>query len=334
MKMKRGLFFLCGFVLLAGLVGCNPDVNTPAKLKTGFALSSVTPTISPSFTPQPTLTSFPTPSPQQEELQNTLDKYECFSNFSESPSKEWRFYDDCNDLSRDYGNSSVLFNMRSGDSWNYPYCKYYTPYLDEGCPVEGHLQPKAWSTDGKYLYVSMTSGGDGGSYFNYVSKLISINLHNTLASVFLDSVAVFEFSPNVDKLAYITMEWEDSDYNWTRKEPITIFVRNLDSQSEYQMRLESGYDDAGDINWSPSDSQFTFLAVKFDNRSNIENSTLMLMDVSKRSREILIEDYPGYLEFQEWLPEGVLIYKTYSSGVTNFITYSIPDRQMVITPMP
>ena len=206
--------------------------DTPTTLLSATATRKPSPTFKPTRTITPTLTSSSTPSPQPKALQSVLDKYQCYSNYSESPSKEWRYYDDCNDPSRDYGNSAVLFNLRTNDYWNYPYCKYATLPFDGSCPVEGHLQPKAWSPEGHYLYITITTGGDGGSWFDYSMKLLSINLHNGFASVVVDANAVYEFSPNLNKLAYIPFVWDG---------PYIVYIRDLEDSTEFKLILEPKY---------------------------------------------------------------------------------------------
>jgi hypothetical protein len=266
------------------------------------------------------------------DLAGVLDRYQCFTySLSESPSKEWLYYSDCHALSIGYGTSAVLFNQDTRQYWNYPYCKYYTQYNDEGCPMEGYLSPTTWSSDGEYLYVLMTSGGDGGLRFDYVTKLISINLGNGFASVFVDSVAVYEFSPGAKKLAYIPWTWEGSGDEWLRQ-PITVFVRDLEYRTEFKLILESGYDDAGAIVWSPDGNRFVFLAVQYDNARNIESSTLMLVDVAEKSRGILIKNFPASINSILWTSDESLELRNAIGKPV--IYYNIKNRQMTAIPSP
>jgi hypothetical protein len=337
MTMKRGLFLSSALMLITLAVSCTsiPAIqvsDTSAILPSATATRKPSPTFKPTHTITPTWTPEPTLTPMPTELAGLLEKYDCFPFNFESHTKEWRFYYQCHAPPIGYGQSAVLLNLRTGESWYYPYCKFYNQCLNEDYPSEGYLWPIAWSSDEKYLYVEMTGGGDGGTQFHYVSKLISINLDNGFASVFLDSVAVYEFSPGAKKLAYIPIEWEVSGDDWNRIEPYFVFVRDLEYEAEFKLLLEPGYDDAGDIVWSPDGSQFVFLAVQYDNANNIERSTLMLVDVYRKSRAILIDNYPASINSINWQSDGMLeLLDAYGKPA---IYYDVNNKIMIVIPSP
>ena len=297
--LKRGLIQSLTSFLFAVLVGCNQRpatqiTTTPVEMTALIVKPTITLTRTPSQTPRPTWTLFATPAPGSSKLDEVIEDYNCSLYQYEPHPPDWLFLDCAYTSTGTYGYSSILYNLRTDNFWLYPYCKYAPRLSNEGCPIEGHIAAKAWSPDGNYLYTTVTSGGDGGTWFNYVSKLLSINLNNGYASDFVDSAGVYEFSPQVDTLAYIPMEWVITDQDWERKQPFSINVRDLESGDEFSLLLEKGYDDAGDIHWSPDATQFVILAVHYKEYSmRGGNSSVIFVDVPSRSRATLIKDSTG-----------------------------------------
>jgi hypothetical protein len=325
MNMKRVLFFSMVAFLMAPLVSCTAKPGaqvskTPMEFTREVSLSSPTLTRTPSQTPQPTGTSVPTPSPSPTVTTEVLEQ--C-SRYDQSPSGIWLLFD-CGFDPDGKGYVAVLHNMLTYKSWVYTYCTFTDDCRDGAFPSEGSIRAKAWSPDSHYLYAELDSGVDGGSWFGYATKLLRINLHNGFASILVNSTGVYEFSPKVDKLAYIPYVWEEAH---------EVYVRDLESSNQFNFLLESEYDDAGDIVWSSDGTQFIFLAVRYGGSSGLGSSSLMLVDIASRSRAVLIKDHPGYLMFQEWLSDGILKYQAYPDD-ESIILYSIPHRQMVTTPAP
>jgi hypothetical protein len=335
-RLFRRLPRIACLVLLL-LASCAKNTTDQASTITidqhlAIATSTSSPTLQPSRAPRPSRTprsilprSPSTPLPTQ--LAGLVDRYRCSQDISnESPSKEWAFFYDCYDSHLGY--SAILINQFTGEYWNYTYCKYYNQCVEN--PGEGHIAFEAWSPDGNYLYATLTTGGDGGPWFGYSLKLLSINLHNKIASIFIDLSAEYEFSPGGDKLAYIPYVGDFLHFEYKRNEPFAVCVHDLKDSDEFKLIIEYKYDEAGDIAWSPDGTQFVFLAIKYNDSYDIESSTIVLVDVVSKRLEILIKDHPGYLDFQEWEPDGILIYRVDSTE--EMIYYSIPERQMVITP--
>jgi hypothetical protein len=305
----------CGCLFAILLSGCFPvSSNQGTSIPPALIPSQ---TISPTRSPEPTRTLFPTEVPLPTEESSVLK--EC-TYYQQSPSGIWLLYD-CGFDPDGKGAVAVLYNLLTRESQTFTYCSLANLCSDQNAFSESAIQAKAWSPDRNYLYLVLYSGADGGTWFNYVSRLVRVNLHNGYASILLNTAAVIEFSPGMDQLAYIPYPGE---------EPHVIHIRDLKTLDDFGLMLEPEHEDAGDIVWSPDGSQLIFTAVKYGGTGS---STLMLVDVPKRSRTILIRDYPGFLRFQEWLPGGLLQYRS-DLDDTKIIQYSIPENKMSISTAP
>jgi hypothetical protein len=325
-------------ILVAFLVGCTsntviPVTSTPTIQMAETATRKPTPIFKPTFTRTPTLESPPTPfwipptiTPRPPDIEAIIQKYPGLGYYIEpSPYGEWVFMGFTAAPYGSLGNTSLLYNLVTRKKWFYSFCTFFQDdkysYCNDGTfPGEARIYANAWSPDGKYLYAEIISGGDGGFGFGGGMKLIRINLQSGVASIYIDIGAVYSFSPEMDRLVYIP---------WSEEGPPDVMIRDMQDSSEYTLVLEPKYDVAGDIVWSPDGTRFVFLVEDLnESRDDLISTSLMLVDVTNHSQVVLIKDQPGFPDIREWLTNGDLIYWA------DAVQYSIPDRQLWVTPLP
>jgi hypothetical protein len=301
MMRRRGIIFLSVVMLMVPVVSCTniPAIqvsDTPTTLPSATATRKPSPTFKPTRTITPTWTPSLTPSPLPTELSGIIEQYDCFPYYGKSPSGEWLFFR-CNYFNTTgFGTSLVLYNQITGRSWEYKYCKFYFGCESPDHNPTGSISPLAWSSDGRFLYAIMSRGGDSSIWFHVAYKLLSINLNSGNASVYVDAVAEYSFSPDGKQLAYITWYWD---------KPLELIVRDLDNSSDFKIILEPKYRQAGEITWSPDKSQFVFVALTSED-GNYPPFSLIQVDVTNHNRELLINDYPDIIYSINWRSDGVL----------------------------
>lgn len=334
----KNLSGMCLIVFL--LSGCNPApkadaIETPEQLTQEEVFFTADPTVRSglSSTPLTFVTLSPTLTPLPVDLSALVEKHRCsITQDHISPSGEWVFYNTCmaeytypeteySESTTVYMYADLLYNLVTGKYWIYPPC----PFIQGpafGCNPQAYLNPIAWSPDNKYLYAVTISGGDSIYWFGYMMDLIRINLETGVANIYMDLWAEYSLSPDTSLLTYIPVTYEN---------PLEVYVRDLKESSDFKLILEPDYIEAGDINWSPEGTQFIFLAVNGKYPVG-ESISLMLVDITNRSRSVLIKDFPHYLDFNEWRTDGILAF--HDSYNDHTILYDIENRQLIATPTP
>jgi hypothetical protein len=332
-------------VLLSGCNGNPADQVTKTAVDSPprNVLPSVTLINNQSRTPGPTGTDHPTSTPtwipptltpRPPDIEAIIQEYPGLEYYIQpSPSNDWVFMGFTVAPQWGQGITSLLYNRLTGQKWFYAFCTFIQDDPRRFCeggnfPGEGAIYPFAWSPDGRYFFGELIIPGDGGYGFGGGMKLIRINLHSGVASIYIDIGAVYSFSPVMDRLVYIP---------WSSEGPHKVIIRDMQDSSEFILILEPKYDVAGDIVWSPDGTQFVFQARDLvESQDDLISTSLMLVDIPSRSREILIKEIPGSnVQFEEWLPGGILKYSSSDDDNTFYdIIYIIPDQQLFITPQP
>ena len=342
--MRRWGYFSKIVILGTLLVGCtsNPVIqatDTPTIQISETSTRKPSPTFKPTRTITPIWTPEPTETPMPENLAKLAEKYRCsLYDYKISPSEEWSFFYQCfyeyiypateyYEATSTILNGSLLYNRITEEYWFYPPCQFIEPGFSPGCNPQAIYKPLTWSPDGHYLYLGLTSGGDGGglwSYFLGSMKLLRVNLGTGELSLFIDKSAYYSFSPDFQSVAYIPYVGEESG------DSLAVYVRDLTVSSEFNFKLEHKYKYAGGIQWEPDGSGFYFVALT---SAEMAASLSRLMQVNVHSQDLflLVDDLPAIIIRLSWRSEGLLELHDELSEVTFF--YNEVDRQM-ITPTP
>ncbi|MGA9397742.1 MAG: hypothetical protein WBV22_05710 [Anaerolineaceae bacterium] len=330
MIMKRVLLFSCATLILVGLVGCIDDTGVSVSESTSEPTPKVTiPHASipkpPSPTPGSKITLDPTPTGMPQ-LHDAISNYHCSLMGSESPSKLWLFYNICNDPIAEQESVSLLYNQKTNEYRVYPYCAYINTCDKEHEDFIVYISAKAWSADGEFLYAEFNMSGGDSAYFPSPSGLLVYNLTTGVSSIYHAHVGIYEFSTDSSTLVIID-----------RNEPYppVVIIRDLADETDFSFTLESQYVEAGNIVWSPDDNYIAFIAVEEVEPYSLDKRpaySVMLIELSTRQLYTIIDEYANRLYILTWRDGHILeIVDEYTQDI---LKYSIPDRQLFVTPMP
>ncbi len=168
MKSPIKRFFLLLTILLAACSAGNELAPTPAPTRTA-SLSTSTPVPTDTDTPTPTATRVtrtpkPSPSPTPtlpENIAKLSDMLTDCGYYKEySPDQTWAAGYSCG-----YDETWIV-NFEQTKKWRISYGEYYGKKANS---ADGVIEPVFWSTDGKYIYLSIGRGGSGPIYYGFQS---------------------------------------------------------------------------------------------------------------------------------------------------------------------
>ncbi|MGA9397741.1 MAG: hypothetical protein WBV22_05705 [Anaerolineaceae bacterium] len=302
------------------LSGC----SAPLHVQETIPPANLTPSPIINSFPTPELTGIirPTPTPLPTELSGIVDEYHCYLDSSESPSKTWVLFNDCQNPPPGPVGASLLYNKKTGQFWVYPYCAYMHACDEDFGGFLAYITPIAWSADDDSLYAEFYWVWDSCAWFPNFSQLLIFNLTTGISSIYHERAALYKISPDLSKLAIIELTYPNI--------PV-IIIRNLLDESQFSFTLASQFLEAGDLTWSLDGIYIAFIAVDEDGICKMPNSfSVMLIEVSTRHLHTIIEDNVNPLHIVTWRDGYIL--ELMDDANQAIIQYSVPSRQMVITP--
>jgi hypothetical protein len=173
--------------------------------------------------------------------------------------------------------------------------------------TKGILRPRHWSNDGKYVYLAVSSWGDGPVFF---CEGIQLRKFELLTGKFIDfhteiqGCFDYSFSPDDGQLAYIVQF----------QKPLVLHILNIQTENEQQITISEKYDQAGCLIWSPDQNQLIFTKGTADPKLqfsvakiNLRNSSQVEILPDTRQLPGISEEI-ALIEAVEWNKEDTVIF--------------------------
>lgn len=182
--------------------------------------------------------------------------------------------------------------------WTISYGEYYGSKFDSG---NGVIAPFYWSSDNKYLYLTIQRGASGPIYFVDGWGLIRLDLTNGNISEVLSPIQhqyySFSLSPNGKYLAYILQP----------EKPLRVNVLDLETNDVKNHSLLPEYNQAGKFLWSPNTSKIVLAQATIDVQEIQPNSfSIVAISLADASYQILVPDSSAQMTPETWIDENTL----------------------------
>ncbi len=208
-----------------------------------------------------------------------------------SPSQTWATgY--CND------DETWIVDVNQTAKWTISYGEYYGKESDSG---NGVIVPFYWTSDNKYLYLTVQRGVSGPIYFVNGWELINLDLASGKIAEILSPLPrqyySFSLSSDGKLLAYILQPTT----------PLVVKVINLESKDVKSYSLKPEFNQAGAMLWSLDMSKIVLgqAIVDYDG-VNPDVFSVVLLDLANDSREILVSDNSVQMRPQKWIDEHTI----------------------------
>jgi hypothetical protein len=213
-----------------------------------------------------------------------------------SPSKTWAT-GFCND------DETWIVGVGQRGKWSISYGEFYGKKFDSG---NGVIAPYHWTSDNYYLDLAIQRGVVGPLYYVDGWGLVRLNLANGNIAEVLKPIQhhyySFSFSPDGKSIAYILQP----------ATPLVVKVMNLESKEVKSYPLNSEYNQAGDILWSPDMSKLVLGQAIIDpntlNSDVIETNpnifSIVLINLADNSRQLVVSDNLTFTRPMKWHNEN------------------------------
>ena len=170
--------------------------------------------------------------------------------------------------------------------------------------AEGYVEGVHWSIDGRYLYISANSGGDGGpeASFNYRSAMIRINLENGIWED-VNVSGSFKISPN-DR--FIVFSSDKSQ----------IHIRNFSSEQEEIYLVPDDFHYFGKYVWSPDSKKVIFVGTSESWETQDSKFALFMIDLESDKIILLYEGLNPFYYPVEWAEDDKVSLNKYQKDGT------------------
>jgi len=262
------------------------------------------------FTPsqEPTLSPLILATATQQALYEKLEQH-CASGqamaFQFSPDGEWVEIVCSHD-------TLAIVHVEEGTKWDISSDTLINPF------TEYFVSISHWSSDGRYAYTSPDPHTDGyWEPFHQGVGLFRLNLETGEISELLplggDDWIFYSYaiSPDDNILAYIV----------TDRSPVTLNIRDLQTEKEQSFQFASNYNTGGALIWSPDGEKLVFSVTQYDtSTAHYIATSIMIWHRDTSTTTELIKDHPSQMRVVEWIDETRVILESVMDGPTQVTT--------------
>lgn len=315
-KYKSLILFIL-ITLTVILVSCktsnsNPPTVSFTEINTQTSLPIITNTLTPIPTMEPTLAFWATAQENQfngiytqiaetkvaiSTLETQFPQY-CVYDFEgvfKSPNEKWVAVN-CPYLEGGALHVSSIFE----NTWVIPYSEVFENYPNDS----GSIDALHWSKDGKYLYFTNDPCCSHADTLSNGDTLFVLNLQTGEWKPIIEGYFnYFLFSPNENRLIYIICSVANANTK------IDLHLLDLSTRQEELIHI-GNFEQAGYAKWSPNGEQIALFAQKGNMYDENEKYSLVIIDLIKKTSNVIILDalYPSYVI--NWSEDDVLTIKT------------------------
>ena len=172
-------------------------------------------------------------------------------------------------------------------------------------PYKNFPAPFMWSKDGETLYFVNDAFQDGCIYYPYLGeKLFSLNLKSGEIVTILDEFAYeIRFSPDESKIAY----FGSGDTG------LQILDLATGNTIEFEYLYPDTHANQYNLVWAPDNNQLVF-TISFDTCTDERATSIVLVNISDNSQQVLIDEDDRRIYAKEWLDESTILATDWSEN--------------------